>query len=374
MPRMSKDQIVSLKEEYKNGIKPSELLSKYNITKHALYHHVGKGKSQETIKPVAPDATLKSSKDFLPQKKDVNVFYSDNVSDVDVVDANMRNFASVEDPLIDFDQIEDRQSNRNRQLTITDEDIFNITRDPNEDMDFDLFHPNNLLNDIAEKPISEKPKKWNTSIFTKGKLGEDDKKKSPEELKKELEQERLRLVFQIRLYLYTFREQNGLFASLNIDKTDDKKINKFVQDLYKRRVPDLKKLLDFVKFQVRNDNHICTGNFISNVFFTLIKVFEMIITRFGVDITGLCDDLKNDKEIINNMKEIEIEMTANKMNLGPKTDILLKLCTRGLAKFSENKVMNKMKEIQNKDFGKDAMDKLNTKPINENLKDKYSDI
>ena len=56
------------------------------------------------------------------------------------------------------------------------------------------------------------------------------------------------------------------------------------------------------------------------------------------------------------------------------TDILLKLCTRGLAKFSENKVMNKMKEIQNKDFGKDAMDKLNTKPINENLKDKYSDI
>jgi hypothetical protein len=44
MPRMSKDQIVSLKEEYKNGEKPSALMTKYNITKHALYHHVGGSK------------------------------------------------------------------------------------------------------------------------------------------------------------------------------------------------------------------------------------------------------------------------------------------------------------------------------------------
>ena len=38
---MSKEAIISLKDEYNNGVKPTALLSKYNITKHALYHHVG---------------------------------------------------------------------------------------------------------------------------------------------------------------------------------------------------------------------------------------------------------------------------------------------------------------------------------------------
>jgi len=94
----------------------------------------------------------------------------------------------------------------------------------------------------------------------------------------------------------------------------------------------------------------------------------------GIDVTGLSDELRNDKDIMNNLKEIEIEMAGNKLNLGPKSDILLKLCSKGLTKFTENKMMNKMKEIQKGDSTKSAMDKLNTKPLNSELKDKYSDI
>ena len=52
MPRMSKIQIAEMKNEYNNGIKPKDLMSKYNISKHALYHHVDKEKAVKTKEAV----------------------------------------------------------------------------------------------------------------------------------------------------------------------------------------------------------------------------------------------------------------------------------------------------------------------------------
>ena len=59
MPRMSKIQIAEMKNEYNNGIKPKDLMSKYNISKHALYHHVDKEKAVKT-KEVVIEKTEKT--------------------------------------------------------------------------------------------------------------------------------------------------------------------------------------------------------------------------------------------------------------------------------------------------------------------------
>jgi hypothetical protein len=348
---MSKDQIASLKDEYKSGVKPSELMGKYNITKHALYHHVG-GSKRKNILEKQEDATVN-----LPFESD------DEVIEPSPYLVN----TEVEDPLIDFEQI---ASAPHKSRAINEDDIFNITTEKTFNGDFDLFHPDNILTGSVP-PV--KPEKWSISNLLKTKNIGKEEKKSHEQIKKEEEQERLKLVYQVRLYLYTFRDQEHLFSALSIEN-DNKKINKYIHDLYKRKVPELKKLLDFIKFHIRHNNNSVTGNFVSSIFFTILKVVEMILTRMGIDLTGLAEELKNDPDVVSNLKEIEIEMTANKLNVGAKTDILLKICTKGLAKFTENKMINNMKAVKSVDSTKVAMDKLNTKPLNSDLKQKYDDI
>lgn len=350
MPRLSKDQIVSLKQEYKDGIKPAALLGKYNITKHALYHHVGGSKKTTDVKPVEEPQT--------------ELVLSDTEENLEKIDKNFD-----VDPLLDFDQMMSSTTQPTHN-SFTDDDIMNLGRDDN---DIDMFHPSNLFKN-APQP-APKPAKGGFSIkgLLSGKgLGTDDKK-TPEQIKKEVEQEQLKLVYQVRLYLYTFREHEHLFHALSIEN-EDKKINKYIQDLYKKKSVELKKILDFIKFHIRHNNHSVTGNFISSIFFTLIKVIEVIVTRMGIDLTGLTEELKNDPDMISNLKEVEIEMTANKLNVGAKTDILLKICTKGLAKFTENKMINQMNTLKSSDKTKSAMDQLNSKPPNEILKEKYTDL
>jgi hypothetical protein len=278
------------------------------------------------------------------------------------------------DPLIDFDKLMSNSASNERKKAVVDDDIFNVF---NVDEALDPFHPSNLLQDKLESGSktaqSGKEKSFSLRGFMSGKgLGEDSKK-TPEEKKKEEEEERLKLVYQVRMYLYTFRDHDHLFTALSIEN-DNKKINRFIQDLYKKKSADLKKLLHFIKFHIRHNNHSVTGNFVSSILFTLIRVLELIVTRFGIDISGLSEELKSDPEMISNLKEIEIEMTANKLNVGAKADILLKICTKGLSKFTENKMINKMKSLQTSDKSKQAMDQLNSKPINNELKNKYNDL
>jgi hypothetical protein len=351
MPRMSKDQIVSLKEEYKNGEKPSALMTKYNITKHALYHHVGGSKKVNTS--VAKEKV-----------------FDDTDSEAEPTEKGDAGIPET-DPLIDFDKLMSNSVPNERKKAVVDDDIFNVF---NVDEELDPFHPSNLLEDKSSKPAqSGKAKSLSLRGLMSGKGLGEDLKKTPEEKKKEEEEERLKLVYQVRMYLYTFRDHDHLFTALSIEN-DNKKINRFIQDLYKKKSADLKKLLHFIKFHIRHNNHSVTGNFVSSILFTLIRVLELIVTRFGIDISGLSEELKSDPEMISNLKEIEIEMTANKLNVGAKADILLKICTKGLSKFTENKMINKMKSMQTCDKSKQAMDQLNSKPINNELKNKYNDL
>ena len=87
----------------------------------------------------------------------------------------------------------------------------------------------------------------------------------------------------------------------------------------------------------------------------------------------MTDELKNDHDVINNLKEIEIELTAGKVNLGPKTDLLLKICTKSVHKFTENNMLKKVKNVPD-DQATRVINTLQSKPINTELQQKYNDI
>lgn len=345
MPRLTKDQISSLKSEYNSGVKPSELMAKYGVTKHAVYHHVGsKGK--------------KSHISFEDNTKDESVNDTFNGGDNEIM---------AEDPLIDFEQLSTPPKSRKD----TDIDIFDFTNDEEED----LFNPQNIVKGAFGNEGNEgKKEKFSMAGFFKGvkNIGKEEKL-TPEEQRQKNEDERLKLVYQVRLYLYTFKENKHLFLALNLD-LDDKKINKFIQDLYRKKNADLKKMLEFIKFHIRHDNHNITGNFVANIFFTIIKVIETILYKFGIDLTGLSDDLRNDPELMSNLKEIEIEMTSQKLNLGAKGDLLLKICTKSLTKYTENKLIKSMKKNDGGDTTKQVYNKLSEKPKNEELEEKFNDL
>ena len=341
MPRMSKIQIAEMKNEYNNGIKPKDLMSKYNISKHALYHHVDKEKAVKTKEAVI-----------------------EKTEKTETIEQPIQQLTQPVDPLIDFDLI----NNPKKQIKAVEPDFNMNLFEDDKTMDMDLFNPSNLL---KEEKQESKPEKFSLKqFFTKSK---EVKKLTPEEEAKKEDEEQLKLVYQVRMYLYTFRDIDNLFSALNIEN-EDKKINKYIQDLYRKKKPELIKLLDFIKFNVRHSNNAVSSTFYSSIFFTIIKVLETIITRVGVDLTGLSDDLKNDKDLMMNLKEIEIEMIGNKVNMGPKVDILLKICTKSLTKYTENSLINSMKKIDKNDVTKDITSKLSCKPKNEVLEAKYNDI
>ena len=334
MPRLTKEQVQNMKTEYNSGISPKSLMSKYNITKHGLYHHIDKDKNK-IIQP--------------PQ----------NETEVNEPQPQPQSQPQPEDPLIDFEKL-----NKTSKQQYPAEVDFNIFDDIGDDA---LFNPDNLL----KEPIKPKQEEKFSlkQFFTKTK---EPKTITPEEQIKKDEEEQLKLVYQVRMYLYTFRDIDNLFSALNIDN-NDKQINKYIQDLYKKKKPELLKLLDFIKFNVRHSNNTVATNFYSSIFFTVVKVFEAILTRVGVDLTGLSDDLKQDKDIIMNLKEIEIEMIGNKLNLGPKMDILLKICTKSVTKYTENSLINSIKKVDKGDITKNISSTLSCKPKNEILEKKYND-
>ena len=199
MPRMSKIQISEMKNEYNNGIKPKDLMSKYNISKHALYHHVDKEKAVKTKEAVIEKTETIESQPIQQLTQPV-------------------------DPLIDFDLI----NNPKKQIKAVEPD-FNMNLFEDDNMDMDLFNPSNLL---KEEKQEAKPEKFSLKqFFTKSK---EVKILTPEQEAKKEDEEQLKLVYQVRMYLYTFIDIDNLFSALNIEN-EDKKINKYIQYLYRKK-------------------------------------------------------------------------------------------------------------------------------------------
>ena len=394
MPQLTDKQRATLIKEHKAGARPKDLQEKYNISKKTFYNNVRKAEQKKStilkkhveVKKVNKESSDENSdssdeeeeKKLVEkkqparkeessdsrsesEKEEVKEEVKEEEKEKEKMDPLPKTVEAV-DNLVDFELL-NAPPQLPKKTEITDFDIMNLIYEPSDASKFD---PSHLLRD---EPAESKPKGKGFSIksLLSGKnMGKEEKELSKEEKEKLMEKERLGVVYQIRLYLMTFRDEEHLFSELNLE-SNDKKINKFIQDLYKKNKHDLVKILDFIKFHVRHNNGNVTGNLLINGFFVVIKVLEVICFKFGLDITGLADDMKKDKDVINCLKEIEIESVASKVQLGVKTDLILKLCIKSVAKYSENKLM-KMTKAKDEGQGKIIADKLSSKPLNEVLK------
>ncbi len=355
MPRLTKQQVDAMRVDREGGMSVGDIMGKYGVSKRAVYYNTTEQGKRER------DPTLTERSEDFP----------DDTSEDDVIQqptTRKVSFEEEEDPLIDFGKMKEDGV----AMQVRDDNIFHVK----DDID-DVFNIDNILThtkpDIPDEPKLSVSKLVN-GLKSKSSKSSSNDNKAPEDVVKEKEQARLKLVYQVRLYLYTFKDCENLFLALNVEQNNDKKINKFIQDLYRRKEVELVKLLDFIKFHIRHSNNMIQGNFVSGVFFTITKILELILFKFGVNVVGLTDDLRADKDIISNLKEIEIEMTAGRINVGPKTDVMFKLCQTALSKFTHNKLVNKMEEAGKKEKMREVMDKLQAKPVNVELQEKYKDI
>lgn len=386
MARLTAVQRNSLIQEHKNGSRPIDLMKKYGITKNAFYSTIRTSKGpehEEKPKPVAPpkvesESDSDSDSEVSADKK--NVSGSEDEAEIVVEQPKVKvqkeeeptkKIIEAVDNLIDFQKLNAPPSRKNAISDISFEnEIMSWIADDN---DVSAFDPRNLLKNASAK--DQKPdSKFSVKSLTSGKgLKSSEDTLSKEEKEKLMEKERLGLVYQIRLYLTTFQDEKHLFCALNLEP-EEKKINKFIQDLYKKKTPELKKVLDFIKFHIRNNNGKITGNLLSNIFFTIIKVLEMILFRMGINVCGLAEDMRNDKEVVNCLKEIEIESVASQIQLTPKLDLIMKLCMKSVSRYSENKIMSLSQTGIADEKTKQVIDKLNAKPVNESLQKKYDDL
>ena len=129
-----------------------------------------------------------------------------------------------DDPVIDFEKLDAPPA----KSVVSDEDLFHFPG-IEEALDKNLFHPTYLTSTAYKNQPEEKKEKFSVKRFFSDK--NKPKNKTPEQLAKEQEERRLKLAYQVRLYLYTFRNDEHLFSALNL-QPDDKTINKYIQDLY----------------------------------------------------------------------------------------------------------------------------------------------
>ena len=67
-------------------------------------------------------------------------------------------------------------------------------------------------------------------------------------------------------------------------------------------------------------------------------------------------------------------MTAGRLNFGPKVDVLFKTSQALLSKYTQNKLIKHAKSMDKERVSTKIMDKLQCKPVNSELKEKFADL
>lgn len=159
--------------------------------------------------------------------------------------------------------------------------------------------------------------------------------------------EQLVLVQKIRLYFVHFPELGGLHIVPKKKASDEPDIEKWLISLYAKKVPELQKTLNFVRFHVRNNiSENSSIKLASNVLETTVKVLEHTLMLIGVQAQNLTKDVMQDEDITRCLKEILIDNSINSLNLGPKSDLCLKLGMKIVAADSQNRIERRLVEAQ----------------------------
>jgi hypothetical protein len=228
----------------------------------------------------------------------------------------------------------------------------------------DIFQPETLQKPLVtkekEKPLAGKSKSW----WLSGKS--EVQKKREKDLEDDNEQ--LVLVQKIRLYFTHFPELSKLHIVTRKRGTDEPDTEKWLISLYGKTQPELEKLLNFIKFHVRNNmSENSSVKLASNVLETSVKILEHVLLRVGVQSQDLTKDVMSDEDISRCVKEILIDHSVTSLNLGPKSDLLLKLGMKIVACDSHNRIEQQI-EKQTKN------DKRTDVPLSPSLVEKYKDL
>lgn len=214
---------------------------------------------------------------------------------------------------------------------------------------------NRLFGNVLSKPeydpsklaSVEEPKRDNSILSKISRMVKNPPKpKTKRELDKEEfeehENERLKSVQKIRMYLNTFEDLHDLHI-IPKQKNGEPDIDKYMISLYTKKQEELDKLEHFIVFHVRNNMTSKTSSKIAHhTFETLCRVLEFTLSKVGVHAQGLTDDIMNDEDVDRCLKEILIESELYKLSYGPKSDLLIKLGMKILEKDSKNRIENKL--------------------------------
>ena len=121
--------------------------------------------------------------------------------------------------------------------------------------------------------------------------------------------------------------------------TDTPDTEKWLISLYSKKQEDLEKILNFIRFHVRNNiSENSSIKLASNFLETGIKVLEHILLTVGVQSQNLTKSVMEDQDIIRCVKEILIDNSVTSLSLGPKSDIVLKLGMKIVSCDSQNRI------------------------------------
>ena len=228
----------------------------------------------------------------------------------------------------------------------------------------DLFQPETLSKPIIQKavPKAANPMGKGASYWFSSKKDKTDK---PDPMAEDNEQ--LVLVQKIRLYFVHFPELSKLHIVTRKRGTDEPEVEKWLVSLYTKKVPDLEKTLNFVKFHVRNNiNENTSIKLASNALETGVKVIEHVLLVVGVQSQNLTKNVMDDPDINRCIKEILIENSVHSLNLGPKADLTLKLAMKVVGTDSTNRIEQRIES--------QAAAKAEPKAVPKELIDRYGDL
>ena len=235
----------------------------------------------------------------------------------------------------------------------------------------DIFQPETLTEPIkVEEPVKSKggPGGKSKSWW----LSAPKKEKTKKEEQIEEDDEQLCLVQKIGLYFIHFPELAKLHIVTRKRGTEEPDTEKWLISLYSKKTTDLEKILNFVRFHTRNSlNENSSIKLASNILETGVKVLEHALVIVGVQAQGLTKDVVADQDIIRCIKEILIDNSVTSLNMGPRSDLALKIGMKIVQQDSQNRIERQMMQATSKGAQPDPKPSRELSP---GLQDKYSDL
>ena len=244
----------------------------------------------------------------------------------------------------------------------------------------DIFTPENLA--TPQKSMLAAPKSSKGCPLGKTKswwlTGKSKIQKAIKHDPHKEDNDQLALVQKIRLYFVHFPELKTLHV-VPKNKSGAPDVEKYLVSLYTKKTPDLEKLLNFVRFHVRNSiAENSSMKLASNVLETSVRVLEHTLMLVGIKSKGLSDSVMEDKDVLRCVKEIMIDNSIASMAIGPKSDLVLKLGMKLVSIDSQNRIEEKIAECKPKQQPANgeptSTDDSEDELLSPHLQQKYDDL